>query len=121
MYSTHRGDIYYADLNPVKGSEQGGDIRPVVIIQNDIGNKYSPTLVVAAITNSKKTKLPVHVVVKNIDYLRDNSIILLEQIRTVDRSRLREYVGCLDNEYMNKVDTALAISIGLDKKFCRNT
>ncbi len=120
MYSTQRGDIYYADLNPVKGSEQGGDIRPVLVIQNDIGNKYSPTLVVAAITNSKKTKLPVHVNIKNTKNLKDNSIVLLEQIRTIDRCRLREYIGCLNTEYMSKIDTALAISVGLNKKFCEN-
>lgn len=120
MYSTQRGDIYYADLNPVKGLEQGGDIRPVLIIQNDIGNQFSPTLVIAAITNRKKSNLPTHVTVKGKNCLKENSIILLEQIRTIDRIRLREYIGCLDSYYMRKVDRALAVSIGLNKKFCEN-
>jgi len=120
MYPTQRGDIYYADLNPVKGSEQGGDIRPVIIIQNDVGNRFSPTLVVAAITNRKKPDLPTHVIIKGRNYLKEDSIILLEQIRTIDRIRLREYIGCLDARYMQKVDMALAISVGLNKKFCRD-
>jgi len=120
MHTTLRGDIYYADLNPVVGSEQGGDIRPVLVIQNDVGNKFSPTVIVAAITNSKKTELPIHVTIKNAEYLKKDSIVLLEQIRTIDRSRLREYIGCLDNRNMIKVDKALAISVGLNKEFCRN-
>ena len=120
MYPTQRGDIYYADLNPVQGSEQGGDVRPVITIQNDVGNRFSPTLVVAAITNRKKPDLPTHVIVKGKNYLKEDSIILLEQIRTIDRIRLREYIGCLDAQYMCKVDTALAISVGLNKKFCRD-
>jgi len=120
MYSTQRGDIFYADLNPIMGSEQGGAIRPVLVIQNDIGNKYSPTLVVAAITTSKKVKLPIHVTIKNVDFLKEESIVLLEQIRTIDRSRLKEYLGCLNQKYMAKIDKALAISIGLNKNFCKN-
>ncbi len=120
MHTTVRGDIYYADLNPVIGSEQGGDIRPVLVIQNDVGNKFSPTVIVAAITNRKKTDIPTHVKIKNADYMKKDSIILLEQIRTIDRSRLREYIGCLDNRNMIRVDKALAISIGLNKIFCRN-
>ena len=120
MYTTVRGDIYYADLNPVVGSEQGGDIRPVLIIQNDVGNKFSPTVIVAAITHRKKSELPIHVTIKNAEYLKKDSIVLLEQIRTIDRSRLREYIGCIDNVNMIKVDKALAISVGLNKVFCRN-
>ena len=120
MYSTQRGDIYYADLNPIKGSEQGGDVRPVLVIQNDIGNQFSPTLIIAAITNRKKSNLPTHVTVKGEGCLREDSIILLEQIRTIDRIRLKEYIGCLDSKYMCKVDKALEVSIGLNKKFCRN-
>ena len=120
MYSTQRGDIYYTDLNPIKGSEQGGDVRPVLVIQNDIGNKFSPTLIIAAITNRKKSNLPTHVTVKGEGCLREDSIILLEQIRTIDRIRLKEYIGCLDSKYMRKVDKALEVSIGLNKKFCRN-
>lgn len=118
MFSTKRGDMYYVDLNPVKGSEQGGEIRPVVVIQNDVGNKFSPTLIVAAITNKEKSSLPIHVKVNNNINLKDTSIILLEQIRTIDRVRLDKYIGHLDIETIKKVDNALAISIGLDKRFC---
>ena len=109
-----RGDVFYADLSPVIGSEQGG-VRPVVIIQNDVGNKYSPTTIVAAITSQmNKTKLPTHVKGKaaNND-LPKNSVILLEQVRTIDKKRLREKIGKFSTKIMDDVDEALKISIGL--------
>ena len=109
-----RGDIYYANLDPVIGSEQGG-IRPVVIIQNNTGNHYSPTTIVAAITSKEdKAKVPTHVRVK-VEGLSRTSIILLEQIRTIDKSRLRSYVNTLPNETMGAVDEALAISVDFRK------
>ncbi|MCL4516818.1 MAG: type II toxin-antitoxin system PemK/MazF family toxin [Firmicutes bacterium] len=109
-----RGDIFYADLNPVRGSEQGGT-RPVLILQNDVGNKYSPTTIVAAVTSRiKKAKLPTHVEVPASESkLERDSVILLEQIRTIDKGRLREKVARLSLEYMEKVDEALEISLGL--------
>ncbi|NLZ48571.1 MAG: type II toxin-antitoxin system PemK/MazF family toxin [Clostridiales bacterium] len=109
-----RGDIFYADLSPVVGSEQGG-IRPVVIIQNDIGNKYSPTVIVAAITSQiNKAKLPTHVEISSIDYgLNKDSVVLLEQIRTLDKKRLKEKIGRMKDEDMALVDEALLISVGL--------
>lgn len=107
-----RGDIYYADLNPVVGSEQGG-IRPCLIIQNDVGNKHSPTIIVAAITSRAKTQLPTHISLSGIAALEKDSIALLEQIRTIDKTRLRKYIGTLDGEAMSKVDKTLAISVGL--------
>ena len=109
-----RGHLYYADLSPVVGSEQGG-IRPVLIVQNDIGNKYSPTVIVAAITSQiNKAKLPTHIEISANEYgLNKDSVILLEQIRTIDKKRLREKIGRLDKELMSKVDTAIAISFGL--------
>lgn len=109
-----RGDIYYADLSPVIGSEQGG-VRPVIIIQNDIGNKYSPTVIVSAITSQiNKAKLPTHVEISSEDYgLNKDSVVLLEQIRTLDKKRLKEKIGHMSDEDMKKVDDALAISIGL--------
>ena len=112
-----RGDIYCADLNPVIGSEQGGK-RPVLIISNDIGNKYSPTVIVAAITGQigTKKKLPTHTIVHNVNGLDKDSIILLEQIRTIDKQRLQEYLGTLDRCFMDTVDAALVISIGIEKK-----
>ena len=111
-----RGDIYYADLNPVIGSEQGGK-RPVLIISNDIGNKHSPTVIVAAITGEEhaKAKLPTHIVVKDCSFLDKNSIVLLEQIRTLDKQRLKQYMGILPNNIMARVDKALAISVSLKK------
>ena len=110
-----RSEIYYADLNPVKGSEQGG-VRPVLIIQNDKGNKHSPTTIVAAITSKlDKHRLPTHVGVK-MDGLPLNSLVLLEQICTMDKSRILEYVGILDDETMVQVDAALIISIGIKNK-----
>jgi mRNA interferase MazF len=109
-----RGDIYYADLSPVIGSEQGG-VRPVLIVQNDIGNKYSPTVIAAAITSQiNKAKLPTHIEISAQDYgLQKDSVILLEQIRTIDKKRLREKIGHLDEELMEKVNEALSISFGL--------
>ena len=109
-----RGDIYYADLSPVVGSEQGG-IRPVLIVQNDVGNRFSPTVIAAAITSQKyKTNLPTHIRV-NADGcgLAKNSIVLLEQVRTLDKSRLRERMGRLDEPAMHQVDNAIAVSFGL--------
>lgn len=112
--NVRRGDVYYAELNPVVGSEQGGT-RPVLVIQNDIGNQYSPTTVVAAITSQiQKAKLPTHVEIdsKKAGLERD-SVILLEQIRTIDKSRLRQKVAFLDEEIMSKVNHGLEISLGL--------
>ncbi|TFE27201.1 type II toxin-antitoxin system PemK/MazF family toxin [Cohnella luojiensis] len=109
-----RGDVFYADLSPVVGSEQGG-VRPVLIIQNDIGNRFSPTVIVAAITAQiQKAKLPTHVEIeaKNHGMERD-SVILLEQIRTIDKQRLTDKITHLDDETMRKVDEALQISVGL--------
>ena len=109
-----RGDLYYADLSPVVGSEQGG-VRPVLIIQNDIGNKYSPTVIVAAITSQiNKAKLPTHIEISANEYgLNRDSVILLEQIRTIDKKRIREKIGYLDKNVMLKVDNSLQISLGL--------
>ena len=110
----HRGDIYYADLRPVVGSEQGG-IRPVLIIQNDVGNRHSPTVICAAITSKmNKAKLPTHVELdaRKYDMVKD-SVILLEQLRTIDKQRLRDKVCCLDREFLKKVDRALEISLEL--------
>lgn len=112
-----RGDIFYADLSPVVGSEQGG-MRPVLIVQNNVGNKYSPTVIVAAITTKiEKGKMPTHVEVSAKQGLEKNSVILLEQIRTIDKQRLRDQVTRLDHETMEKVDQALAISVGLSNKY----
>ena len=110
----NRGEIYYADLSPVIGSEQGG-VRPVLIVQNDVGNKYSPTVIVAAITSQlSKAKLPTHIELKCEKYnLPKDSVILLEQIRTLDKRRLRELICVLDKPAMNKVDFALMVSFGL--------
>ncbi|SDK96107.1 mRNA interferase MazF [Natronincola ferrireducens] len=109
-----RGDIYYADLSPVIGSEQGG-VRPVLIVQNDIGNRYSPTVIVTAITSQiNKAKLPTHVEIVASEYgLTKDSVILLEQVRTIDKRRLEEKIGHLDEEMMMKVNEALLISLGL--------
>ena len=109
-----RGDIYYADLRPVIGSEQGG-IRPVLIVQNDVGNRYSPTVIAAAITSQQnKARLPTHIEIEARTYgLTKNSVVLLEQVRTLDKRRLRERMGCLDEKAMQRVDGAIAISLGL--------
>ncbi|MBE6572366.1 MAG: type II toxin-antitoxin system PemK/MazF family toxin [Ruminococcaceae bacterium] len=113
--SVKRGDIYYADLSPVVGSEQGG-IRPVLIIQNDIGNKFSPTVIAAAITSkTDKSKLPTHIDVYAEKYgLARDSVILLEQIRTLDKKRLKEKMGHLDDDLMNRVNNAITVSFGLE-------
>lgn len=112
--SIKRGEIYYADLSPVIGSEQGG-MRPVLIVQNDIGNKYSPTVIAAAITSQReKSKLPTHIELSAQNCgLQKNSIVLLEQIRTIDKKRLKEKMGMLDSNSMNMIDTALSVSFGL--------
>ena len=109
-----RGEIFYADLSPVIGSEQGG-IRPVIIIQNDIGNRYSPTVIVAAITSQiNKAKLPIHVEISSEEYgLNRDSVVLLEQIRTLDKRRLKEKIGHMTEADMKKVNKALAISLNL--------
>ena len=109
-----RGDIYYADLSPVVGSEQGG-VRPVLIVQNDIGNRYSPTVIAAAITSqTEKAKLPTHISLTGRDVgLSKDSIVLLEQIRTIDKRRLREHMGHVDDRLMNQIDSAIAVSFGL--------
>ena len=114
MVIVKRGDIYYADLSPVVGSEQGG-VRPVLVVQNDIGNKYSPTVIAAAITSQiNKAKMPTHIEISAEDYgLNKDSVILLEQIRTIDKRRLREKIGHLDENLMFAVNDALSVSFGL--------
>ena len=110
-----RGDMFYADLSPVVGSEQGG-VRPVLIIQNDLGNKYSPTVIAAAITSQTgKNKLPTHIEIdSSLCGLKNNSVVLAEQIRTIDKSRLRERIGHIDDEkIIDKVNNALGVSFGL--------
>lgn len=108
-----RGDLFYADLNPVVASEQGG-IRPVLVIQNDVGNHFSPTVVAAAITSRKaKNSLPTHILLENVPGLAPTSLLLLEQLRTIDRKRLRGYIGRISKEKMLEIDAALAISIGI--------
>ncbi len=110
-----RGDIYYADLSPVVGSEQGG-VRPVLIVQNDVGNRFSPTVIAAAITSQKdKAKLPTHIQLHSTGSgLAKDSIVLLEQIRTLDKRRLKEHMGRLDDSSMSRVNEALQISFGLE-------
>ena len=112
--SVKRGDIYYADLSPVVGSEQGG-MRPVLIIQNDVGNRYSPTVIAAAITSRMgKTRLPTHIdIYADKAGLAKDSVVLLEQIRTLDKRRLKEKMGHLDDKMMNEVNSAIAVSFGL--------
>ena len=110
-----RGDMFYADLSPVIGSEQGG-IRPVLIIQNDVGNKYSPTVIAAAITSqTTKNKLPTHIEIDSKTYgLKSDSVVLTEQIRTIDKSRLKEKIGHIDNSsIMEQLNNALGVSFGL--------
>ncbi len=107
-----RGDLFYADLSPVIGSEQGG-IRPVLIVQNNVGNKYSPTIIAAAITSQLgKAKLPTHIEISKENGLQKDSVILLEQIRTIDKQRLQEKIGQLPAPLMNQVDKALKVSLG---------
>ena len=109
-----RGDMFYADLSPVVGSEQGG-VRPVLIIQNDIGNKYSPTVIAAAVTSQiNKAKMPTHIEISAKTYgLAKDSVILMEQVRTIDKKRLKEKIGHIDTGLMDKVDDAISISFGL--------
>lgn len=109
-----RGEIYYADLSPVVGSEQGG-MRPVLIVQNDVGNKYSPTVIAAAITSQLgKARLPTHIELEAQSFgLSKHSVVLLEQIRTLDKKRLREKMGKLPDGIMHKIDGAIAVSMGL--------
>lgn len=109
-----RGDIYHAERNPILGSEQRG-YRPVLIIQNNLGNQHSPTVIVAAITSRPKTKLPTHVPIYGIKGLEKDSFVLLEQIRTLDKGRLDDYVGRLNREQMEKVDKALRTSTGIKR------
>ncbi len=108
-----RGDVFYADLDPIIGSEQGG-IRPVLVVQNNVRNKYSPTLVVLPLSTAKKPHLPTHIHIYGSKLLSNNSIVLAEQIRTIDRDRLLRYVGSVGLEVMEKVDRAVKISIGVD-------
>jgi mRNA interferase MazF len=117
MITVKRGDIYYADLSPVVGSEQGG-LRPVLIIQNDVGNRYSPTVIAAAITSRMgKTRLPTHIdIYADKAGLSKDSVILLEQIRTLDKRRLKEKMGHLDESVMQRVDNAIAVSFGLGRQ-----
>ena len=112
-----RGDVFYAELNPVVGSEQGGT-RPVLIISNNIGNSHSPTVIIAAITGRTQTKakLPTHTEVKDVEGLDRDSIILLEQIRTIDKQRLKNHMGTMPDNIMARVDKALAISLAMAKK-----
>ncbi|MBM6725384.1 type II toxin-antitoxin system PemK/MazF family toxin [Pseudoflavonifractor phocaeensis] len=113
MKTYHRGDIYYADLRPVVGSEQGG-IRPVVILQNNVGNQYSPTVIAAPITTKNKPRIPTHVCLeRQVGKLRCGSVILVEQIRTIDKSRLTNRIGALNDLELQKVNQALEISVGL--------
>ena len=109
-----RGDVYYADLSPVIGSEQGG-VRPVLVVQNNIGNKYSPTVIISAITSQiNKAKLPTHIEISAKDFgLPRDSVVLLEQIRTIDKKRLKEKIGKFNNILMSEVDECLKISLGL--------
>ena len=113
--NVRRGEIYYADLSPVIGSEQGG-MRPVLVVQNDVGNKYSPTVIVSAITSrTSKSKLPTHIDVYADKYgLAKDSVILLEQIRTIDKTRLKEKMGHLDDNVMTRVNDAITVSFGLE-------
>lgn len=115
--TVRRGDIYYADLSPVVGSEQGG-VRPVLIVQNDVGNRYSPTVIAAAITSrTDKSKLPTHIEVYADKYgLARDSVILLEQIRTIDKKRLKEKMGHLDDDVMKSVNDAITVSFGLGEE-----
>ena len=110
-----RGDLFYADLSPVVGSEQGG-IRPVLVVQNDVGNKYSPTIIAAAVTSQiNKAKMPTHIEISAKKYgLVKDSVILMEQIRTIDKKRLKEKIGHADDELMQRVNKALSVSFALE-------
>ncbi len=113
--SIKKGDLYFADLSPVTGSEQGG-IRPVLVVQNDVGNKYSPTIIVAAVTSRRnKADLPTHVeIAADGNGLSKNSVILLEQLRTIDKTRLKERIGTIDRNRLPEVNEALSVSLGID-------
>ena len=112
MFDIKRGELYYADLSPVIGSEQGG-VRPVLVVPNDVGNKYSPTVIVAAITSQiNKAKIPTHIELGTSHGLSKDSVLLLEQIRTLDKRRLKEKIGVLDESCMKSVNEALLISLG---------
>lgn len=113
--SIKKGDLYFADLSPVMGSEQGG-VRPVLVVQNDVGNKYSPTIIVAAITSRRnKANLPTHVEIEaDGNGLSKNSVVLLEQLRTIDKRRLKERIGTIDKTRLPEVDEALSVSLGID-------
>ena len=116
-----RGTLFYADLDPVVGSEQGGT-RPVLVLQNNVGNSFSPTVVTAAITSRRdKTNLPTHVSLENVPGLAPTSLLLLEQIRTVDRRRLRGYIGHISREKMKEIDKAISVSLGIKTSKERNT
>ncbi len=108
-----RGDIFYADLDPIIGSEQGG-VRSVLVVQNNVGNKYSPTLVVLPISSAKKPHIPTHIRICGSTILPKDSVVLAEQIRTIDRNRLQSYVGSLGLEIIEKINEAMKISIGVD-------
>ena len=111
-----RGELYYADLNPVKGSEQGG-LRPVIVLQNDVGNRFSPTTIVAALTSKVlKAKLTTHCIINPERFPMVESVVLLEQLRTLDKTRLQDKIGMLCDSEMQNIDTALAISVGLNKE-----
>ena len=113
--SIKKGDLYFADLSPVTGSEQGG-IRPVLVVQNDVGNKYSPTIIVAAVTSRRnRADLPTHVeIAADGNGLSKNSVILLEQLRTIDKTRLKERIGTIDRNRLPEVNEALSVSLGID-------
>ena len=116
-----RGDLFYANLDPTVGSEQGGT-RPVLILQNDVGNYFSPTVVAAAITSRRaKKSLPTHVVLENVPGLEPQSLLLLEQLRTIDRKRLCGYIGFISSVKMKEVDQALTISLGIEPSARRRT
>ena len=117
--SIKKGDLYFADLSPVTGSEQGG-IRPVLVVQNDVGNKYSPTIIVAAVTSRRnKADLPTHVeIAADGNGLSKNSVILLEQLRTIDKTRLKERIGTIDRNRLPEVNEALSVSLGIDSNSC---
>lgn len=114
MMEISRGDIFYADLSPVVGSEQGG-VRPVLVVQNDVGNKFSPTVIIAAITSQlSKAKLPTHIELNHAKYnLPKDSVVLLEQIRTLDKRRLKEKLSTIDHATMQQIDVAILVSLGI--------
>ena len=114
MRTIKRGDIYYADLNPAVGSEQGG-IRPVLVVQNDVGNCYSPTIIIAVLTSKSKKKFPTHISIHSGEgNIAMDSTVLLEQLRTIDKFRLQKYVGSISGETMDRIDRAMLVSLGLN-------